>query len=60
MSVEIELDWKSNFPKARKAALVTDSNVDRLYGDEIVRQIEDTGLKVERIVFPAGEKSKTL
>ena len=60
MNVEIKLDWRSDFPKARKAALVTDSNVDRLYGDEIVRQIEDTGLQVERIVFPAGEKSKTL
>ena len=60
MKVEIELDWKSDFPKARKAALVTDSNVDRLYGDAIVRQIENTGLQVERIVFPAGEKSKTL
>ena len=60
MGVEISVDWKSDFPKARKAALVTDSNVDRLYGDAIVRQIEDTGLQVERIVFPAGEKSKTL
>ena len=60
MSVEIKLDWKSVFPKARKTALVTDSNVDRLYGDSIVRQIEQTGLQVERIVFPAGEKSKTL
>ena len=60
MKVDVKLDWRSDFPKARKAALVTDSNVDRLYGDEIVRQIEQTGLQVERIVFPAGEKSKTL
>ena len=60
MSAEIKFDWKSDFPRAHKAALVTDSNVDRLYGDAIVRQIEDTGLQVERIVFPAGEKSKTL
>ena len=60
MDIEIAVDWKSDFSKARKAALVTDSNVDRLYGDAIVRQIEDTGLQVERIVFPAGEKSKTL
>ena len=60
MGIEIAVDWKSDFPKARKAVLVTDSNVDRLYGDAIVRQIEDTGLQVERIVFPAGEKSKTL
>ena len=60
MGIEIAVDWKSDFPKARKVALVTDSNVDRLYGDAIVQQIEDTGLQVERIVFPAGEKSKTL
>ena len=60
MKVEIKFDWKSDFSKARKAALVTDSNVDRLHGDAIVRQIEDMGLQVERIVFPAGEKSKTL
>ena len=59
-AVKLELDWKSLFPKARKAALVTDSNVDRLYGDEVVRQLEGLGLQVERIVFPAGEKSKTL
>ena len=60
MGIELRIDWKPDFPKARKAALVADSNVDRLYGDEIVRRIEDTGLQVERIVFPAGEKSKTL
>ena len=58
--MKLEFDWKSDFAKARKAALVTDSHVDRLYGDEIVRQIEETGLQVERIVFPAGEASKTL
>ena len=56
---KIEIDLR-NFPKAKKIALVTDSNVDRLYGDAVVRQLEATGLQVERIVFPAGEKSKTL
>ena len=60
MNVKLTFDWRTDFPKAHKAALVTDSNVDRLYGDAVVRQIEDTGLQVERIVFPAGEKSKTL
>ena len=58
--MKVEFDWRSDFPKVRKAALVTDSNVDRLYGDEVVRQLEGLGLQVERIVFPAGEKSKTL
>jgi len=48
------------FPKAKTIALVTDSTVDGFYGDEAVRQLEATGLRVERIVFPAGEKAKTL
>lgn len=51
---------RSEFPKARKLALVTDSTVDRLHGDRIARMLEETGLQVERIVFPAGEKSKTI
>jgi len=56
---EIVVDL-GKFPKAKKIALVTDSNVDGFYGDEAVRRLEGTGLCVERIVFPAGEKSKTL
>ncbi len=56
---EIKIDF-SVFPRAKAVALVTDSNVDRLYGDMAVRQLEASGLRVERIVFPAGEQSKTL
>ena len=48
------------FPKVAKVALVTDSTVDGLHGDRVVRLLEDAGLRVERIVFPAGEKSKTI
>jgi len=48
------------FPKATKAALVTDSNVDRHWGDTVVRELETSGLRIDRIVIPAGEKSKTL
>lgn len=44
----------------RTAVVVTDSNVDRLYGDKFVRSLEGEYSRVERIVFPAGEKSKTL
>ena len=44
----------------RAAVVVTDSNVDRLYGDKFVRSLEGEYSRVERIVFPAGEKSKTL
>lgn len=56
---KLDIDLKK-LPKAKTLALVTDSNVDRLYGDAVVRQLETTGLRIERIVFPAGEKSKTL
>ena len=44
----------------KAAVVVTDSNVDRLYGDQFVRSLEGEYARVERIVFPAGEKSKTL
>ena len=53
-------ELKSRFPKAVKVALITDSNVDRYHGDRVARELETSGLRVERIVFPAGEKSKTL
>jgi len=42
------------------AVVVTDSNVDRLYGDAFVRSLESKHHRVERIVFSAGERSKNL
>lgn len=48
------------FPKASKLALVTDSNVDRLHGDRVAREIESSGIRTDRIVIPAGEASKSL
>ena len=47
-------------PRVRSIALVTDSTVDRLHGDAVARELETTGRRIERIVFPAGERSKTL
>ena len=44
----------------KTAVVVTDSNVDRFYGDGLVRSLEGEYARVERIVFPAGERSKTL
>ena len=44
----------------KTAVVVTDSNVDRFHGDKFVRSLEGEYARVERIVFPAGEKSKTL
>lgn len=46
--------------KLGSITVVTDSNVDRLHGDKFVSSLADRAERVERIVFPAGEKSKTL
>lgn len=50
----------ANFAKAGSVALVSDSNVEPLHGDAVAAVLESSGKRVERIVFPAGEKSKTL
>ena len=44
----------TSLPRSARAVLVADSNVDGLFGDAVVRQLERAGLRVERIVFPAG------
>ena len=50
----------ANFARAKSIALVSDSNVEALHGSGVAAVLESTGRRVERIVFPAGEKSKTL
>lgn len=42
-----------------KAFVVTDSNVDGLYGETVVRAFRGKGVSVFKIVVPAGEKSKS-
>ena len=44
----------------KKVAIITDSNVDLLYGNALFSLFEDHGLKVCKYVFEAGEASKTL
>ena len=46
--------------KADKVAVITDSNVDALYGQSIQKALEDAAFSVSRIVIEPGEKSKTL
>ena len=45
---------------ARRAALVTDANVDRLHGDAAQASLEGAGLAVERIVLEPGEARKSM
>jgi len=44
--------------KARKAAIVSDSNVFPLYGNAAEESLKTSGFSVVSFVFPAGEESK--
>lgn len=48
------------FAAGGRAALVTDHNVDRVYGARVARSLRGAGLRVDRYAFPPGERSKTL
>lgn len=43
---------------SKKVALVSDTNVYPLYGDDIKSQLENEGFEVYTYVYPAGEASK--
>mgnify|MGYP005933822303 FL=1 len=43
----------------KKLAVITDSEVEKLYAEPIARKLEDNGFIVNVFTFPAGEKSKT-
>uniref|UniRef100_UPI0040568679 3-dehydroquinate synthase n=1 Tax=Acetatifactor sp. TaxID=1872090 RepID=UPI0040568679 len=44
----------------RRFCIVTDSNVDKLYGEELVNLLSGNCVKVVKYVFPAGEENKNL
>ena len=46
--------------KAGKVAVITDANVNALYGEELENSLEEAGFAVSRIVIEPGEKSKSL
>lgn len=43
-----------------KAALISDSNVYPLYGEQVKQSLEEAGFGVSTHIFPAGEQSKNL
>ncbi len=45
--------------KSRRAAVVTDDNVDREYGDAMMSSLEAAGFSAVKFVFPHGESSKS-
>ena len=53
------VDVMSTAGCGRTALLVSDSNVDVLYGDECEKVMVSLGFSVERVVVPAGESTKS-
>ncbi len=44
----------------KRLCIVTDSNVDQIYGEEVLALLDGFCLKAVKYVFPAGEENKTL
>lgn len=45
--------------KGRMITLISDSNVYKIYGDDVKTDLENSGYEVYTYIFPAGESSKT-
>lgn len=43
-----------------KIAIITDKNVDKFYGDIVVKSLINNGFNVKKIVISPGEKSKSV
>ncbi|UUV18658.1 3-dehydroquinate synthase [Fusobacteria bacterium ZRK30] len=48
----------SKIYKKKKIVVVTDTNVDSLYGDKILKNLENSGYTPVKVVFDAGEENK--
>lgn len=45
--------------KTKKLAIVTDENVNKLYGNKIIEILKKEDFEIKKIVVPAGEESKS-
>lgn len=52
--------YLSEMPLGKKVLLVTDTNVDSLYGDKVRNLLEQAGFQVAVVRVTAGENAKTL
>ncbi|MGP6147316.1 3-dehydroquinate synthase [Jeotgalibaca sp. A122] len=46
--------------KNKKIAIVTDQNVYRFYGEQVVTQLTDAGFEIEMIILEPGEQAKSM
>ena len=65
-SIDVTSDEASALEKlaglieARAVTIITDETVDRIHGERIAEWLARTGIKVQKIALPAGERSKSL
>ena len=53
-------NFTSSAKFSKKAMLITDSNVEKIFSGEIRLALESAGLEVKSVTIPAGETSKSL
>lgn len=53
-------EFSALFPDKVNVCVITDSNVDPLYGEEVVSKLESVSKAVFKYVVPAGEENKNL
>lgn len=51
-------DYISKIYKGKKIVIVTDTNVDKLYGNKLMKILENSGYSPKKVVFIAGEENK--
>lgn len=51
-------EYIRNIKKTGKAAVITDDNVDKYYGERVMRSLKSAGFSANKYVFPHGEASK--
>lgn len=44
--------------KSGKCGVITDDNVDKLYGERVMKSLASAGIEAKKFVFPHGESSK--
>lgn len=52
--------FMASYDLRQKSVIITDTIVDKLYGDALEKSLTDRGLNTSRLVIPAGEKQKSL
>lgn len=53
-------EYINKLPVGKKAAVITNPKLKRLYGDNVCNQLQQTGISPTVIELPAGERYKTL